>query len=187
MTFLLSYFSGMSYKQVHRDDSDISKIDLGIKNKFNWNWLVEKDKNGMFLSEWVRKLDGPGVALCNICNSILKYGSAGKSAFLRHVENSKDHNARVSATKNNTTLPLSYQIPGDGPTDVCTLPYGAAPNIHSDAQCNSRTEPVLPKIPSFKDRCAHNEAFVISFLAENNLPFTMAPKLLDFANHGKRF
>ena len=69
MTFLLSYLSGMSYKQVHRDDSDISNIDLGIKNKFNWNWLVEKDKNGMFLSEWVRKLDGPGVALCNICNS----------------------------------------------------------------------------------------------------------------------
>ena len=75
---------------VHRDT---------FKNNFNWNWLVEKDKNGMFLSEWVRKLDGPGVALCNICNSILKYGSAGKSAFLRHVEQQRPQREGISNKK----------------------------------------------------------------------------------------
>ena len=94
----------MAYEIRHCECQPATEGTNTFKNKFNWNWLVEKDKIGMFLSEWVRKLDGPGVALCNIYNSILKYGSAGKSAFLRHADNSKDHNARVSATKNNTTV-----------------------------------------------------------------------------------
>ena len=63
----------------------------------------------------------------------------------------------------------------------CNIPYGAAPTIHNEAHCNARTELTLPKIPSFQDRVAHNEAFILSFIAENSLPFAMAPKLLDFA------
>ena len=79
----------MTYNQVQRDSADISKIDVGIKKKFPWNWLVEKDSNGMFLSEWVRKVDCAGEALCNICNDILRYGAGGKSVLLRHANKKK--------------------------------------------------------------------------------------------------
>ena len=37
------------------------------------------------------------------------------------------------------------------------------------------------KIVSFEDRLAHNDAFVVSFLAEHNLPFTMVPNFIEFA------
>ena len=169
----------MTYNQVQRDSADISKIDVGIKNKFSWNWLVEKDSNGMFLSEWVRKVDRAGEALCNICNYMLRYGAGGKCVLLRHAKE-KDHKLRVAALVNNTSLPSSYQV-NDTTEEACNIPYGAAPNIHSDAQCSKRVEPQLPKIPSFQDRVAHTEAFVVSYIAENSLPFSMAPKLMEFA------
>ena len=44
----------MTYNQVTRGDSYISKIDKDIKNKFKWHWLEEKDGNGMYLSEWLK-------------------------------------------------------------------------------------------------------------------------------------
>ena len=134
----------------------------------------------MYLSEWVRKIDIACQAICNLCNCQLKYGGQGKSTFVRHAKR-EDHRRRISAVANNTTLPTSHMLAGDKDDGQCTLPYGAAPNIHSEAHCSSRTEPVLPKIPSFQDRLSHNEVFVVSFIAENSLPFTMAPKLIEFA------
>ena len=170
----------MAYNQVHRDSADISKIDAGVKNKFNWTWLTQKDANDMFLSEWLRKVDVAGQALCNVCNNLIKYGSAGKSVLLRHAKNT-DHKKRIGSILNNTTLPSSYQLNVSTDDATCSLPYGAAPNIHNDSVCSKRVEPQLEKIPSFQDRVAHTEAFVVSYIAENNLPFSMAPKLLEFA------
>ena len=118
-----------------------------------------------------------GVALCNVCHNVLKYGAGGKSVLLRHA-NKAEHKK-----------PSTYQLhtSSDQASEAsCSLPYGAAPNIHSDAQCSQRVEPQLVKIPSFQDRVAHTEAFVVSYMAENNLPFTMAPKLLEFAKFMSR-
>ena len=169
----------MTYNQVRRDDSGINIIDKEVKNKFKWHWLEEKDSNGMFLSGWVRKIDVAGKAICLICNCPLRYGGEGKSAFVRHARGD-DHRNRIAAVANNSTLPshMGVQDEADG---GCNLPYGAAPNVHNDAHCNARTELALPKIPSFQDRVAHNEAFILSFMTENSLPFTMAPKLIEFA------
>ena len=172
----------MKYNIVKRDDSEASSIDKGIKNKFCWSWLEEKDANGMFLSEWVRKIDLAGQAICTICDGHkMIYGSQGKSAIFRHARR-QDHKDRISANLNNSSLPASHTLPEiDDGSHPCTLPYGAAPNIHSEVNCSSRIEPVLPRIPIFQDRLAHNEAFIVSFIAENSLPFTMAPKLIEFA------
>ena len=171
----------MSYNQVTRGGGyDIKVIDKGLKNKFKWNWLEEKDCNGMFLSEWVRKIDISGKALCLLCNTVLKYGAQGKSAFASHAKNNTDHVAMISALVGNTILPATHKAHMNTEESECSLPYGAPPNIHNDAVCGSRTEVVLPKIPSFMDRLAHHEAFLVSFICENNLPFTMAPRLLDF-------
>ncbi|RUS75553.1 hypothetical protein EGW08_016678, partial [Elysia chlorotica] len=36
--------------------TDLKAIEHGIRNKFRWQWLEEKDCNGDFLSDYVRKL-----------------------------------------------------------------------------------------------------------------------------------
>lgn len=167
----------MAFNQVSRNGgAEISSIDKGVKNQFKWNWLENKDANEMFLSDWVRKVDLAGKALCLICNKLMNYGNQGKAGLDNHA-NSAAHKKAVNSLKNNTTIPTTYHT--EEPT--CTMPYGAAPNIHSDAVCNQRTEVVLPKIPSFLDRLAHNEAFLLSFLCEHNLPFSMAPRLIECA------
>ena len=169
----------MTYNQIRRCEGDIKNIDKGIKNKFRWCWLEEKDDNGMYFSEWVRKIDVGGKAICLLCNVSLKYGSQGKSALVSHAKQG-DHRKRIAAVTNNSTLPSHLNLGGqdDG---ACNLPYGAAPNIHSDAHCSARAEVTLPRLPSFQDRLAHNEAFLVSFLVEHTLPFTMAPNLIEFA------
>ena len=58
--------------------ADIKAIDKGVKNKWVWEWLEEKDSEDYFLSDYVRKLDIAGMAKCIIYNETLKYGSSGK-------------------------------------------------------------------------------------------------------------
>ena len=169
----------MSFKQISRNDgSEVKIIDKDVANKFKWTWLEDKDENEMFLSEWVGKVDVAAKVLCLLCNDLIKYGKKGKSALRKHSK--KDHRGKIAALKNNTTLPSSLTLAAKNGT-LCTMPYGAGANIRDGAQCSSRTKEALPKIVSFEDRLAHNNAFIVSFLAEHNLPFTMAPNLIEFA------
>ena len=46
-------------------------IDKDVKNKWVWNWLLEKDLNNDYLSDYVRKIDQPGVAICTWCKELL--------------------------------------------------------------------------------------------------------------------
>ena len=57
---------------------DIKIIDKCVRNKFNWMWLEEKDANGDFLSDYIRKLKDPGFAWCLMCKAELNYGSSRK-------------------------------------------------------------------------------------------------------------
>ena len=52
----------MSPTTITPSDSEntIKNVDEGVKNKFRWNWLEEKDSNGDFLSDYVRKISAPG-------------------------------------------------------------------------------------------------------------------------------
>ena len=64
--------------------SDIKKIDCGIKNKFQWKWIENKDQSGTFLSDYFRKIDVAGKARCTVCNQTIKYGSSGAKALMKH-------------------------------------------------------------------------------------------------------
>ena len=69
-------------KFVHRNGREnIKQIDSGVKNKFNWSWLEEKDCNDEYLSEYIRKLKEPGIAICIACKERLKYGTSGKKLY----------------------------------------------------------------------------------------------------------
>lgn len=43
-----------------KSHADISKVDSGIKNKFRWEWMQQKDFLGDFYSEYIRKIENPG-------------------------------------------------------------------------------------------------------------------------------
>ena len=43
-------------KILERTDN-LKAVEAKVKNKWNWTWLQEKDDNGDFLSDYVRKLD----------------------------------------------------------------------------------------------------------------------------------
>ena len=64
---------------------------------------------------------------------------------------------------------------------TCSLPYGTAPNVHDNQTCEARREKSLPPLVGLLDRKAHTEAFLVSFLAEHSLPFTITPHLIRFA------
>ena len=118
--------------------TDITQIEKGVKNKFRWNWLEEKDSNGDFLSDYVRKLVQPGLAYCVFCNHRLDYSTKGKSFVKRLYAESEGHKKRRKCIKQNQTLPALFQATaslqkGESPSSSSaqsnSLPYGAAPDV----------------------------------------------------------
>lgn len=67
------------------DEVDIRAIDNGLKNPWRWNWL-EKNVNGVYVREVIRKLRSCGVAYCLVCTKELLYGSRGLSALTKHMQ-----------------------------------------------------------------------------------------------------
>ena len=64
--------------------SDPKTLDIGLKNKWNWNWLQERDlsENKDFLLDYVLKINKPGVVYCLYCDIDIVYGSLGKKKSL---------------------------------------------------------------------------------------------------------
>jgi len=65
---------------IHRNEEceNTKDIDINIKNKFRWSWLETKDENGDFLSEFIRKVNQPGIAICTWCgDKPINYGGSG--------------------------------------------------------------------------------------------------------------
>ena len=169
----------MAWREVSREDGSLKGIEEGVKNSFRWVWLEEKDQNGQFLSEYIRKVNIPGKALCTYCNSLLNYSSGGKKDIKNHSKNKK-HVQMVNLCKTNAKLPstLSLKSSVQSSLQECNIPYGAAPNIHDSMFCNSRKKPLKPVISAL-DRKAHSEALIVSFLAEHSMPFTAGPSLIQ--------
>ena len=70
--------------------------------------MQEKDSNGDFLSEYIRKIKQPGIALCIWCDKQLKYASAGKKVL--HVHSTKDVHRKARRARSNTQqLPIAFQ------------------------------------------------------------------------------
>ena len=91
-------------------NADLTKIDKSIKNKFKWDWLREKDPNGVFYSDYVRKVVTPGVCICVWCNNkALKYGSSGKKILKLH-STSSPHIDAMKSLKSQQTLPSTLKF-----------------------------------------------------------------------------
>ena len=62
-----------------------------------------------------------------------------------------------------------------------SLPYGAAPNIHSISTCKSLMEPKKQRIIPIVDRTLEMKAYILTFAAENSILISKVPNLTEFA------
>ncbi len=67
----------MSRKILERSD-DVKAVEQGVKNKWKWAWLELKDSSQDYLSEYIRKVDKAGQAICTLCNKTINYSQSGK-------------------------------------------------------------------------------------------------------------
>lgn len=197
---------------LQRHEVPDGEIDRGVptvKNKFRWDWLTSKDVHGDFLSDFIRKLKQNGEAWCLMCKCVVSYGSSGLKALKAHAS-SKKHTKVRSSLNTSQALPVLYQTlkkltsaasdsdqvdlnPNKTATSARssttgTTVYGQPPNIiastSSTAGCDVVT--VEPKFINLRDRVSHQEALVASFVAEHNIPFSVAPHLISLAKELSR-
>lgn len=96
----------METKEVNRT-ANINEIDAKVKNKIRWEWLSDKNKNGDFLSNYVRKISKSGHVICKWCDKLINHGAAGKRALNDHSKSVK-HRARKIVIQRNQTLPAVF-------------------------------------------------------------------------------
>lgn len=154
--------------------TDLKKLESSVKNKFKWSWLEEKDANGRLLSDYVKKLNTPGLALCLCCDTKLDYSKKGKSFIKRHGE-SAGHIKKWKDSASNQSLPAIFK----GLKSMESGALGSNMEL-PDSDENEKAKPKLNP-PSIKDRVAHQEAIICSFIAEHSLSLSMAPHLIHLA------
>ncbi|CAH1778874.1 unnamed protein product [Owenia fusiformis] len=134
----------------------------GVKNKFLWKWLDEKGDEDVIHRLWLRKVDEPGVCLCTVCGKKMKYGTSGKKILYQH---SKDKHHKQKLREINIVAPL----PG------FSLPVHGTPTPRlSDGNTLK---------PNSLDRIADVKIKTVSFISEHDLPFTIAPDLIKYAQN----
>ena len=105
--------------------SDPKTLDIGVKNKWNWNWLQERDlsESEDFLSDYIVKINKPGVAYSLYCNIGIVYGSSGKRNLRKHAQRNEKHAEQRKIRVTNMALPLSFFEPIDSTTQekTCSL------------------------------------------------------------------
>lgn len=81
----------------------VRDIDKEAKNPWRWEWL-EKQVEGIYLREFIRKLSKCGGCYCIVCNKELAYGSRGFVALADHVKSAK-HKSFLQIRKEHSALP----------------------------------------------------------------------------------
>ena len=158
--------------------ADVLQIDANIRNKFKFEWLSQKDNNGDFLSFYIRKPKVPGQAYCLYCKDHINYGARGKSCFLVHAKRKK-HISQRNLKLSNQTLPASYQIRTG---EQNRQPQGV---FVASSTGYITVTPEQPNVSNL-DRQSNAEAMLLSFVAEHNLPMSMIPSLISFAQEMAR-
>ena len=137
-------YNSDTYKIISRENNKSGReVDVAYKNKWNWSWLEEKDVNGDFILDYIRKMDASGLAFCIYCNKPVSYGSSGKKDILAHARKSPNHFRNKKDYHQSTCLPLPWSQPSSTTelhkctpkSSECNLPYGIAENVHTTSKC----------------------------------------------------
>ena len=59
------------------DHCGAEATDKGLKNRWRWTWLSEKDKDGIDWREWCKKTDIAGMCFCIVCSNDFKNPQKG--------------------------------------------------------------------------------------------------------------
>ena len=125
------------YHFVERDDETRKTYDAGVKNKFKWEWLTEKDIHGDFLSSYIRKLDADGLAWCCFCRNVVNYSNrridlAARPVLDLMLVNRKSINENVGKIRLTTSYRQQFKqhrVKFLGVSNCKCHYYGSAPNI----------------------------------------------------------
>ncbi|GBM06685.1 hypothetical protein AVEN_76056-1 [Araneus ventricosus] len=60
--------------------------DFGVRNKWRFEWLKEKDQNELSFSEGCKKINEVGHCFCFICPKKINYGNNGKKSLKKHAD-----------------------------------------------------------------------------------------------------
>ena len=176
--------------QQSSERDDPKSIDFGVKNKWNWNWLTEKDFSDQedFLSDYIVKISKPGVVCCVYCDVDIVYGSSGKPNLKKHAQRNDKHAQQRQIRATNTSLPKAFFEPNDSQSleQTCSLPYGSPPNVHNNELCKKGKIAVPKPEVSIVDRKCIMEAHLLSFVCEHNLPVYLTSKLLQLCKDVNR-
>lgn len=150
---------------------DIAKareIDKNEKNKFRCEWLAKTvtvkhagKEMDVIVGDTIQKVDVSGKTICSICSDLQYYGKRGFSAISDHLKSGK-HAEKVILKDDNYSFPSSFFA--DNPSTSSAPKTNAAPTKVNVPIC---------------DRVSNSEALILGVLAENNLPFSMAPVLVE--------
>ena len=161
--------------------------DSTCSNRWLWSWCEKKvcvnikekvpkttwngpDVVTFTLGQHIRKISSPGMTICVLCkNKPISYDDRGVSNITDHLK-VKRHVENYVIERMNQSLPnTSHEV---------RHPYGVNPEIVN----NVCAEPAVhaPKV-CLTDRILNQEALLISYCAERNLPFSCAGEILDIS------
>ena len=67
------------------DHCGAEATDKGLKTRWRWSLLSEKDKDGIDWREWCKKTDIAGMCFCIACSKTIRYGTTGKKSLRLHL------------------------------------------------------------------------------------------------------
>jgi hypothetical protein len=158
-----------------KDEHKVRLIDHQEKNKFKFDWLkktvlIKLPKNvgdaiaedvEVKVEDSIKKIDQSGKVMCFLCSDIIYYGKRGYAAISDHIK-SKKHSAKEQIKVTNYSLPSNF--------------FSASkPSTSTEAVAKM---PEATNVP-LCDRVVNSQCLILGILAEKNLPFSMAPVLID--------
>ena len=141
---------------------------LTIKSK-------KDDSVTICVGDSIVKVDIPGKVLCKYCNDVINYGNKGRVGIIDHVKSGK-HASEVDHRQSNYTLGAQFSQRNASPALFPLFKPLPPPPKQLNPAKDLDPPPALKLIP-LVDRTANMESMIFSFMPENNLSFTLAPKL----------
>ncbi|GBN13793.1 hypothetical protein AVEN_133559-1 [Araneus ventricosus] len=168
------------------DEHKVRSIDANEKNKFKFEWLNKSvkiklsakgnntsvEEIAVKVGDSIKKIDISGTVNCQLCSDTIYYGKRGFSAISSHLQ-TKKHISKIQAKRENYTLPANFFG-----VSKSAAPCSAVPS----APCASSSTTIqMPVNVPLSDRITNAQSLILGVLAENNLPFTMSPVLIELS------
>ena len=115
--------------------------------------------------------------MCKYFNDVINYGSKGRVAIIDHLKSGK-YTSEVGIRQPNYTLGAQFSQK-NAPPALCPLYKPLPPPPKQLNPAKDLDPPPVPKLIPLVDHTANMESMILSFMAENNLSFTLALKLVE--------